>query len=141
MPALAPTPVARWRIEVLRAMFLVWACAGFFMVLPVLVDAELSQRGMSQSMLAGLWVCSFFGVRRPLLMLPLFLFEFFWKSIWLCIYGLPQWLAGEMRPQLSEDLLAIGSGPFLFAAIIPWGHVWRSFVERIGRRPLPNISG
>lgn len=133
-------PIARWRLDVLRAMFFVWAAAGFFMVLPVLLDAQLSQRGMSQSMLAGLWVCSFIGLRRPLLMLPVFLFEFFWKLIWLGVYGVPQWLAGEMRPQLSEDLLAIGTGPFLFAAIIPWCYVWRRFAGRSIRYARPNVS-
>ena len=32
---------------------------------------------------AGLWVMSFIGLRHPLRMLPIFLFEFVWKTIWL----------------------------------------------------------
>ena len=68
------------------------------------------------------------GVRYPLQMLPIFLFEFAWKTIWLLAFGLPQWLAGTGSPRLSVDLLEIGLFPFVFALIIPWGYVWRHYV-------------
>ena len=126
--------VSLLRLNLLRAMFLVWALAGFVMALPPLLDPEPAARGMLSSMLAGLWVMGFLGIRYPLQMLPIFLFEFAWKSIWLIAFGLPQWLAGGGSPRLGEDLIGIGTGPLLFALIIPWGHVYRHYVLRPAER-------
>jgi hypothetical protein len=89
---------------------------------------------MIQGMTAGLWVMSFFGLRYPLQMLPIFLFEFAWKTIWLLAFGLPQWMAGRADPQLSEDLWMIGAGPILFGLIIPWGYVWRHYFKEPAER-------
>ncbi|HEX8929618.1 MAG TPA: hypothetical protein VGA45_11930 [Actinomycetota bacterium] len=126
--------VSLGRLYALRAMFLVWAVAGLFMALPPLIDPPADARGMLPSMLGGLWVMGFLGLRYPLQMLPIFLFEFVWKTIWLVAFGLPQWRAGPVSPQLREDLLGIGTGPFLFALIIPWGYVWRHYVKRPAER-------
>jgi len=122
------------RLYLLRANFLLWAVAGFFLVLPGLIHPDPVARGMVPSMLAGLWVMSFLGLRYPLQMLPIFLFEFVWKTLWLIDYGLPQWLSGTGSPQLQADLLSIGNGPILFGLIIPWGFVWRRYVRRKGDR-------
>jgi hypothetical protein len=126
--------VPLWRLHLLRANYLIWAVAGFFMVLPRLLDADATARGMVPSMLGGLWVMSFLGLRYPLQMLPIFLFEFTWKSIWLLAFGLPQWMSGMGSPSLSDDLIAIGNGPLLFGLIIPWSHVWRRYIRQPAER-------
>lgn len=126
--------VPLWRLYLLRANYLLWAVAGLFLVPPMLIGAEPTARGMINAMLAGLWVMSFFGLRYPLQMLPIFLFEFAWKTIWLLAFGLPQWLSGTGSPRLSEDLLSIGTGPVIFALIIPWGYVWRHYIKQPSER-------
>jgi len=127
--------VPLWRLYVLRAMFLVFVVGGFFVHVPWLLDdPDLTRRGMLDAMLAGLWVLSFLGLRYPLQMLPIFLFEFVWKAIWLLCFGLPQWMAGRVDPQLSEDLMLIGAGPIVFGLIIPWGYVWRHYVKAPAER-------
>jgi hypothetical protein len=115
-------------------MFLVWALAGFLMALPPLVAADATARGMLPSMLGGLWVMGFFGIRYPLQMLPIFLFEFAWKTIWLLAFGLPQWLAGTGSSRLDRDLIEIGTGPLLFGLLIPWAHVWRHYIRKPAER-------
>lgn len=121
--------VPLWRLNLLRANFLVWAVGGCFFVLPDLVAPHPGERGMIDLMLAGLWLTSFVGLRHPLLMLPIFLLEFAWKSLWLLTYGLPQWLGWVApSPTLSADLLSIGNGPILFGLIIPWTYFWRRYV-------------
>lgn len=122
------------RLYLLRGMFLVFAVGGFFVHPQWLVDPDPTARGMIDGMLAGLWVMSFFGLRYPLQMLPIFLFEFVWKTIWLLAFGLPQWMAGRVDPQLSEDLWLIGGGPILFGLIIPWGYVWRHYIKEPSER-------
>ena len=125
--------VPLWRLYLLRAMFLVFVVGGFLVHVPWMIDEpDLTRRGMLDGMLAGLWVLSFLGLRYPLRMLPIFLFEFVWKTIWLLCFGLPQWLAGRVDPQLSEDLLMIGAGPIVFGLIIPWGYVYRNYVAKAG---------
>ena len=119
--------VPLWRLYLLRANYLVWAAGGFFLIPPMLIGA--SGRGMIDSMLSGLWVTSFFGIRYPLQMLPIVLFEFVWKTIWLLAFALPQWLSGAQSAQLREDLISIGNGPILFALIIPWGYVYRHYIK------------
>ena len=61
--------------------------------------------------------------------MPIFLFEFVWKSIWLLAFGVPRWLSGSNAPHLQGDLMSIGTFPFLLALIIPWGYVWRHYIR------------
>lgn len=134
-PARRDDEVSLARLYVLRAMALVFAVLGFFVHLPWLLDdPDLTRRGMLDSMLVGLWLISFFGIRYPLQLLPLFLFEFVWKSVWLIAFGLPQWLAGRVDARLSEDIWQIGLGPIVFGLIIPWGYVWRHYVKQPSER-------
>ena len=126
--------VPLWRLYVMRAIALVFVVSGFFNYLPGLLDPDPTGRGMTISMLGGLWVLAFFALRYPLLLLPIYLFEFVWKSIWLLAFGLPQWSAGRIDPQLSKDLWEIGLFPFVFALIIPWGYVWRHYIREPAER-------
>jgi len=122
------------RLYVLRANYLVWAVAGAFLALPPLIDSDPTARGMIDSMFGGLWVMGILGVRYPLQMLPIFLFEFVWKTIWVLAFGLPQWLAGTGSPRLGDDLISIGNGPILFGLVIPWGYVYRHYIKQAGAR-------
>jgi hypothetical protein len=130
--SLADVPL--WRLYLLRANYLVWALAGLFLALPPLIDHGATARGMTDSMFAGLWVMGLLGLRYPLQMLPIFLFEFIWKTTWLFAFGLPQWLSGTGSPSLSQDLISIGNGPVLFGLIIPWSYVWRNYAIRPSER-------
>jgi len=123
------------RLYLLRAMFLVFVVGGF-LVHPqwLFADPDLTRRGMLDSMLVGLWIISSFGLRYPLQVLPIFIFEFIWKTVWLLAFGLPQWIAGRVDARLSEDLWMIGLGPIVFGLIIPWGHVWRHYIKQPAER-------
>jgi hypothetical protein len=127
----ARSEVSLTRLYVLRATYLLIVAPGLFSVLPRIIDPpDPTGRGMLVSMLSGLWVVCFLGLRYPLQMLPIFLFEFVWKTLWLINYGLPQWMAGARTPQLKEDMLLIGCGPLLWGLVIPWGYVWRHYIRK-----------
>lgn len=127
--------VPLWRLHVLRGMCLVFAVLGCFVHLPWLLDdPDLTRRGMLDSMLVGLWIVASFGIRYPLQVLPIFLFEFVWKTVWLLAFGLPQWMAGRIDAQLSEDMVMIGLGPLVFGLLIPWSYVWRHYVREPAER-------
>ena len=126
--------VPLWRLYLMRAIALAFIVGGFSSYLPGLLFPDPNGRGMTISMLGGLWVLAFVALRHPLLMVPIYLFEFVWKTIWLLAFGLPQWSAGRVDPQLGKDLFEIGLFPFVFALIIPWAYVWRHYVKAPGDR-------
>lgn len=126
--------VSLLRLYILRAVSLFFVITFCFGTLPRLIDHAPTERGMILAILAGLWVMAIIAIRYPLQMLPIFLFEFVWKSIWLLIFGLPQRLSGVGSPRLSQDLLEIGAVPFLIALVIPWGYVWRHYVQQPAER-------
>ena len=133
-PAPVESEVSLARLYLLRAMYLVLVIGGGIMFLPQLIGHEPTARGVIPSMLGGLWVLACFGLRYPLQMLPILLFELAWKTIWLIDYGLPQWMAGVNTPQFKEDFKAIALGPVIFMLIIPWGYVIRHYLKKPGAR-------
>lgn len=126
--------VSRMRLNLLRAAFLLAAIAGCFLVLPGIIAPDETLRGMQQSMIAGLWLCAFLGLRHPLRMLPILLFAFVAATLWLIDYGLPQALSGAVTPHFQSDFLAIGGAAILILLAIPWGHVWRRYFSQPSER-------
>lgn len=85
---------------------------------------------LASILLGAVWLLAFLGLRYPLQMLPLLMFEFVWKTIWLFDYGLPQWSSGQHPPTFAGDFQAIAVGPVFFAIVIPWGYVYRHYFRR-----------
>jgi hypothetical protein len=148
--AAAAAPTSIWRrgaheaslvrLYVLRALALFVAIEGFFTKLPYLTDPDPASRGIIACLLAGLWLSAFLVLRYPLRMMPIFLFEIIWKTLWLIDYGLPQWLGGPGSPRLSKDLFEIGMFPFVIALFVPWGHIWRLYVRQPAERDAGDVS-
>ena len=132
-PASVESEVSLVRLYELRAMYLVLAIGGGVAFLPQLVGHEPTARGVIPSMLAGMWLLACFGLRYPLQMLPILLFELAWKTIWLADYGLPQWMAGVNTPVFKEDFKMIALGPVIFILVIPWGYVYRHYLKNPGK--------
>ena len=118
------------RLFVLRAFCILFFLAGPFIALPDVIAPDPASRGLMSSIVAGFWVMSILGLRDPLRIMPIFLFEFAWKMIWLLAFGLPRWWSGAAAPHLRQDLWEIGAFPFLLVLIIPWGYVWRHYIRR-----------
>ena len=121
------------RLYVLRAMYLLLVIGGALVFLPQLIGHDPTARGVIPSMLAGVWVLACFGLRYPLQMLPILLFELAWKTIWLIDYGLPQWRAGVHTAQFTGDFQAIALGVVLIP-VSPWGYIYRHYLKQPGSR-------
>ena len=52
-------------------------------------------------MLAALALLSLLGVRYPLQLLPLMLYEIAWKTIWLVFIAMRAWLAGKWNADIE----------------------------------------
>ena len=138
LPGDVPQPdagdVSLLRLYVLRALYALLIVGLGATILPALVSHEPEARGVIPSLLGALWLLAFVGLRYPLQMLPLLLFEFVWKTIWLFDFGLQQWLSGPRPPTFDDDFFAIGIGVLLMPLVIPWGYVWRHFVTARSER-------
>lgn len=121
------------RMYVLRAMYLLLVVGLGAMIVPEIVSHELTSRGVIPSLLGAVWLLAFLGLRYPLQMLPLLLFELAWKAVWMVAYGLPQWSSGQRPPTFAEDFFNIGTGAILLV-IIPWGYVTRHYIKRPAER-------
>ncbi|MDL2340495.1 MAG: hypothetical protein QFB89_04120 [Pseudomonadota bacterium] len=126
--------VSLFRLYVLRAAYLLLVVGLGAMIVPVVITHEPAARGVIPSLLCGVWLLAFLGLKYPLRMLPLLLFEFVWKTIWLLDFGLPEWFSGQQPPTFAEDAFNIGLGVILMPLVIPWGYVWRHYVKAPGDR-------
>lgn len=133
----APSPaheVSLFRLYVLRATYLLLIVGLGGMIVPEVLSHPLISRGVIPSLLCAVWLLAFAGLKYPLEMLPLLMFEFAWKTVWALAYGIPQWSAGHLPPTFAEDSFNIGLGVILMPLVIPWHYVWRHYVTQAGAR-------
>jgi hypothetical protein len=129
-PERADGEVSLARLYVLRATYLLLVVGLGAMILPPLLRHEPTARGVIPSLLGAVWVLAFVGLRYPLQMLPLLMFELVWKAIWLFDFGLPQWFSGHLPPTFAEDFFNISMGVVLMPLVMPWGYVYRHYAKQ-----------
>lgn len=130
----AEDEVSLLRLYMLRAMYLLLVVGLGGLVAPDIVSHRLVDRGVIASLLGCVWLLAFIGLRYPLRMLPLLMFEFGWKAIWMIGYGLPQWSAGQFPPTFADDFFNIALGVIVVPLVFPWAYAWRHYVKRPGAR-------
>lgn len=122
--------VPLWRINAIRFLFLLMALVMGTVVWRQLLfeSAEWPLwKGVGKSMLAALAVISLLGVRFPLQMLPLMLYEIAWKTVWLVSVALRAWQAGYWNADLGsmfEDCIGI----VVAYLVMPWRYVWKRYI-------------
>jgi len=126
--------VSLLRLYVLRATYLLLVAGLGQMILPELAGHEPLARGVVPSLLGAVWLLAIVGLRYPLQMLPLLMFELVWKAIWLFDYGLPQWYSGQAPATFTGDVQAIVAGVILMPIVIPWGYVYQHYIKAAGDR-------
>ena len=127
--------VSPLRLNILRAAYALLVVGIGAMILPVMIDHAPSARGVVPSLIGAVGLLALIGLRHPLAMLPLLMFEFAWKLLWLLVFGLPQWMSGQgPAATFAEDWFNILFGVVLMPLVIPWPHVWRRFVKAPGER-------
>ena len=89
--------------------------------------------GVETCMLVALSLLSFLGLRYPLQMLPILLFELAWKFIWMAVVVLPLWTADQLDPatlSVFYSCLVV----LIVLAVIPWRYVVANYVTKQGDR-------
>jgi hypothetical protein len=54
--------------------------------------------------------------------------------MWVLDFGLPKLVANQLTPDFVHDLKSTMVGVVLMPLVIPWGYVWRHYVQRTGDR-------
>jgi hypothetical protein len=132
----ATSEVSTLRLYLLRATYLLMLVGlglqfwpGFFEP-----DAHWSlMGGVVRCMLTAMSLLAALGLRYPLQMLPLLLFELVWKSIWLIAIALPLWRTHQIDAATQETIVACLWG-IIFPIVIPWPYVWAHYLRKPGDR-------
>ncbi|HET6627939.1 MAG TPA: hypothetical protein VFG63_16220 [Nocardioidaceae bacterium] len=122
-----------WRVNLLRVGYLVMGGGLAIRKWPLLFDHEQwgLMEGTVQCMLVAMSVLALLGLRYPVRMLPILLFEVAWKLTWLGVVALPLWwddnLEGATRTQTDAVLWVV-----IIIAVIPWGYAFKQYVRAPG---------
>jgi len=127
--------VSLFRLNLLRVLYAVLALAEGSIQLPLFLHHShwTQATGAAHCFLLALAILSIFGVRYPLQMLPLLVYEILWKSIWLVGIALPLWLANQVDAETRQAFFEIGPVVVLIP-MIPWRYVFRNYVSKPGDR-------
>ncbi|WP_299948735.1 hypothetical protein [uncultured Microbulbifer sp.] len=138
-PDNALTDVPYWRITALRIVYLliVLGLSSFVWQQLLFEAAELAtMTGIAKAMMATLVILSLFGLRYPLDLLPVLIFELVWKMIWMLLIALPAALDDRWTSS-TERVFFECAGVVVLFVIIPWRHVWARWFTRPGEPWLP----
>ncbi|MGQ0558037.1 MAG: hypothetical protein ACT4OE_00365 [Sphingosinicella sp.] len=128
--------VSLFRLYLLRAFYALMAVGLTLTMWPTVVSHSLDWPRMHSVvgvMLSALGLLCYLGIRHPLKMLPLLLFELVWKAIWLVAVALPLWRAGGLSPEMMRSFWEILPG-LLLLLVIPWDYVWAAYIRAPGER-------
>lgn len=125
------------RLYLLRALFLLIGLAQGSMTWSAILRRTGPWEfwhGVALSMLGALTVLALLGVRYPVRMLPLLIFEFAWKLIWVLIVLLPLWTGHRLDADTAANAFPIFLGVVLVPLVLPWRYVWEKYATAPGDR-------
>lgn len=120
-----------FRLYLLRATYLLIGLAQGSQTWPAILHHTKPWdmwHGVGMSFLGALTALSLLGVRYPVRMLPLLIFELAWKLLWVLAAWLPLWLAHSVDADTADSFIPIIVGVVLVPLVLPWGYVWRNYV-------------
>jgi hypothetical protein len=128
--------VSIFRLYLLRAFYLLLFVGQGMMTWPGIISHEKPwplMYGVAKCFLGAISLMAVLGLRYPLKMLPLLLFEFTWKAIWLLAIALPLWRANQMDPETMQSVIEC-SLVVIVLFVIPWRYVYANYVKAPGDR-------
>jgi hypothetical protein len=129
--------VSLFRLYVLRALYLLFVVGLGILVWPGLFNPAqrwvLMDGQEPNCMIGAFSILCVFGLRYPLQMLPLLLWEVIWKTLWLASVPLPQYLAGHIDDSLKPMVFACSWVVLVYIAI-PWRYAFTHYVTARGDR-------
>jgi len=128
--------VSLFRLYTLRVAYFVMAAGLGVYIWPLVIrhTNELAiTKGAQLALLAGLGATAALGLRYPVKMVPILLFEMVWKAIYLIAFALPLWSAHQINEAVAEDIKAVLM-VVIFIPLIPWRYLFAQYVMKRGDR-------
>jgi len=127
--------VPLWRLYVLRAMYAILAAGQGSIQVPAFLHHPhwTPAAGVAHSFFLALALLSVVGIRYPLKMLPVMLFELLWKIIWLLGVALPLWNAGQFDADTRQSFFEIAP-IVVIVPLLPWGYIFSNYLKKPGDR-------
>lgn len=124
-----------WRLNVMRVGYLLMAVGLALTKWPLFAQGTVASlplfEGVVAALLASMSLLAILGLRYPVRMLPLLIFESAWKLIWLAAVAVPHLINGDMSAEMSSLLFSV-SFVAVILAVTPWDYVWRRYVTAAG---------
>jgi hypothetical protein len=131
------------RLHLMRVGYLVMGLGLAVVKWPVVVSHDRSwplMEGVVACLLTAMSLLAFLGLRYPVRLLPILLFESLWKIIWLSVVALPKVAAGDMDPA-TQDVAFNCLFVVIILAVVPWRYVWQHYATAKGDRWRGPASG
>lgn len=135
-PRATAREVSLFRLYTLRIAYLIMSAGLGAFIWPNVIHHTsefATTHGIQVALLAGLGLSAALGLRYPLKMLPILLFELTWKAIYLVAFALPLWSAHQINDATAEDIKAVLM-VVIFIPLIPWRYVFAHYVLKQGDR-------
>ncbi len=128
-------PLSALRLNLMRVGFLIMGVGLAVFRWPLLPQAsELPvMDGVVISMLTGMSLLALLGLKYPLQMLPVLVFESVWKLIWLAVVAAPHLIANDMDAAMQRTFDSV-IWVVIILAVTPWDYVWKRYVRSPGDR-------
>ena len=133
--ATTATELSLTRLYLMRAGYLLMGVGLVLVKWPLLPEAHTLPlfEGVTLCLLTAMSLLAFLGLLHPVKLLPVLLFESAWKLLWLALVALPNAAAGDLD-SATTDVLVNCSVVVVILAVVPWSHVWRTYVRAPGDR-------
>jgi|tagenome__1003787_1003787.scaffolds.fasta_scaffold20029635_2 hypothetical protein len=89
--------------------------------------------GIVECILLAMSILALLGLKYPVKMLPILLFESLWKLTWLAVVALPKLLGNGLDAATTDKFTSI-LFVVVILAVIPWGYVARQYLAAPGDR-------
>jgi hypothetical protein len=119
------------RLHLMRAGYLLMAAGLAIVKWPLLPEAHALPlyEGVTLCLLTALSLLALVGLRHPVTLLPLLVFECVWKLLWFAVVALPRAATGTWDTATTEMAVSC-SLVVLVIAVTPWRYVVRRFLLR-----------
>ncbi len=114
----------RYRLYVLGAAYLVLGLAQGLRTWPAILPHARPWNfwhGVGASFFGALTLLCLLGVRYPVRMMPLLIFESLWKRIWVPPAWLPRYLGHTLGPDIANSFAGIFPGVVIVPLVLPLG--------------------